>query len=132
MLAALRKTKPASRREKISKFMELRGISDWIEKRIALYYQPVASVRNAPNVIELLDLDVNREELVEQLTEICDRHWDSEEELDQALAFLETPAGRKLVDRTMELFGKLNLALENYMKTKLEEKIGMPKERTVQ
>lgn len=103
--------------------MELRGIADWIEAKFNLYYKPVASVPNAPNFVELMDLDVKKEELMELLINICAAYWDKEDELDDALAFLETDAGKKLVDRPAELSQNLNTAFDGYIKSKLDEKV---------
>ncbi|HXK30559.1 MAG TPA: hypothetical protein VJ646_20125, partial [Candidatus Binatia bacterium] len=58
------KSQRVSKREKVYRFMELRGITDWFEGKLAVYYQPVASVPDAPSFIDLMDLDVKKEELL--------------------------------------------------------------------
>jgi len=103
--------------------MELRGLADWIEAKFNLYYKPVASVPNAPNFVELMDLDVKKDDLMELLINICADYWDKEYELDEALVFLETDAGKKLVDRSGELSRNLNDAFDHYIKSKLDEKV---------
>ena len=50
----------ASKREKVWKYMELRGIVDWIEAKLDRYYKPVASVPDAPNFIELMGIEVTK------------------------------------------------------------------------
>jgi hypothetical protein len=117
------KSQLASKREKVVQFMELRGIADWIEAKVNLYYKPVASVPNAPNFVELMDLDVKKKELMELLINICSAYWEKEHELDEALAFLETDAGRKLADRPAELSQNLSAAFDHYIKSKLDEKV---------
>ena len=66
----------ASKREKVWKYMELRGIVDWIEAKLDMYYKPVASVPDAPNFIELMGLEVTKEELLESLIDICAGSWE--------------------------------------------------------
>jgi len=88
-----------SKREKVWKYMELRGIVDWIEAKLDMYYKPVASVPDAPNFIELMGLEVTKEELLELLIDICAGYWERESELDEALEVLETRVGKKLMDR---------------------------------
>ena len=117
------KIQRATKREKVIRFMELRGLADWIEAKLDLFYKPVASVPNAPNFVELMDLDVQKDELMELLINLCASYWDNEYELDAALAFLETDAGKKLVDRSGELSRNLNEAFERYIKSKLDEKV---------
>ncbi len=112
-----------TKREKIWRYMELRGIVDWIEAKLAIYYKPVASVPEAPNFIELMGIEVTKEELLESLINICAAYWDRESELDEALEILETPVGQKLIDRSGELAQKLNTAFEQYIKTKLDQKM---------
>ena len=112
-----------SKREKVIRFMELRGLADWIEAKFNLYYKPVASVPNAPNFVELMDLDVKKDDLMELLINICADYWDKEYQLDEALVFLETDAGKKLVDRSGELSRNLNDAFDHYIKSKLDEKV---------
>ncbi len=113
----------ATKREKIWRYMELRGIVDWFETKLDMYYKPVASVPNAPNFIELMGLEVTKEEILESLIEICDAYWDRESELDEALEILETRVGQKLIDRAGELSQKLNSAFDQYLKTKLDQKM---------
>jgi hypothetical protein len=121
-----------SNRDKVCKMMNLRGISDWIEGKLEIFYKPVAAVPNAPSFLDLMDLDVNKQELLDLLTNLCASHWDNESELDQALAFLETEAGKKLVDRGGELAQKLNTVFDHYIKTKLDEKARGFKRSTMQ
>lgn len=116
-------SQPASKREKIVRYMELRGITDWIEAKLDMYYKPVASVPNAPNFVELMDLDVKKEELMELLVNTCAAHWDKERELDETLAFLETDAGKKFADRAAQLSQNLSDAFDHYIKSKLDEKV---------
>ncbi len=113
----------ASKREKVLKYMELRGIVDWFEARLDVYYKPVASVPDAPNFIELMGLEVTKEELLELLIDICASYWERESELDEAIEILETPVGKKLTDRAGELSQKLNITLDQYIKTKLDQKM---------
>ncbi len=112
-----------TKREKIWRYMELRGIVDWFETKLDMYYKPVASVPNAPNFIELMGLEVTKEEILESLIEICAAYWDRESELDEALEILETRVGQKLIDRAGELSQKLNSAFDQYLKTKLDQKM---------
>jgi hypothetical protein len=126
------KSQPASKREKIVRYMELRGIADWIDAKLAMYYKPVASVPKAPNFVELMDLDVQKEDLMELLINMCAAHWDKEHELDEALAFLETDAGKKLADRPGDLSQNLNTAFDHYFKSKLDEKVQAFKRSTLQ
>ncbi len=112
--------------------MELRGITDWFDGKLAVYYQPVASVPGAPSFVDLMDLDVKKEELLDLLIDICAGFWEQESELDEALATLESLAGKKLVDRSGELSGKLNSAFDQYMKAKLDEKARAFKRFTMQ
>ena len=121
-----------SKREKLCRFMELRGIADWIEGKLAVYYQPVASVPDAPSFVELMELDVKKEELLELLINICAGYWENESELDEALAILESPVGKKLADRSAELSCKLNCAFDRYVKNKLDEKVQAFKRSTMQ
>ena len=121
-----------SKREKICRFMELRGIADWFEGKLTAYYQPVASVPDAPRFIELMELDVKKEELLELLISICAGYWENESELDEALAILESPVGKKLADRSGELSCKLNKVFDHYLKTKLDEKVHAFKRSTMQ
>lgn len=88
-----------------------------------MYYKPVASVPDAPNFIELMGLDVTKEELLESLIDICAAYWDRDSELDEALEILETRVGKKLIDRAGELSQKLNFTFEQYIKTKLDQKM---------
>jgi hypothetical protein len=134
MRSAVKEPKPQglSRRDKVCKMMNLRGISDWFECKLEIFYKPVASVPNAPNFIELMDLDVNKQELVELLTNLCANHWDNESELDEALAFLETEAGKKLIDRGGALAQKLNAVFDHYIKTRLDAKFQAFKHSTLQ
>ncbi len=113
----------ASKREKVLKYMELRGIVDWFEAKLDMYYKPVASVPDAPNFIELMGLDVTKEELLELLIDICAGYWERESELDEAIEILESPVGKKLVDRAGELSQTLNMTFDRYIKTKLDEKM---------
>jgi len=122
----------ASKREKICRFMELRGITEWIEEKLGLYYKPVASVPDAPSFIELMDLDVKKEELLDLLIDICAGYWEKESELDEAIAILESQVGKKLVDRTADLSYSLNTAFDSYMKTKLDDKVQAFKRSTMQ
>lgn len=117
------KIQRASKREKVWKYMELRGIADWIETKLDLYYKPVASVPDAPNFIELMGLEVTKEELLESLIDICAGYWERESELDEALEILESPVGKKLIDRAGELSQKLNMTFDHYIKTKLDNKM---------
>ena len=117
------KIQRASKREKVWKYMELRGIADWIETKLDLYYKPVASVPDAPNFIELVGLEVTKEELLESLIDICAGYWERESELDEALEILESPVGKKLIDRAGELSQKLNMTFDHYIKTKLDNKM---------
>jgi hypothetical protein len=126
------KPQPLSKRDKVCKMMNLRGISDWLECKLEMFYKPVASVPNAPNFVELMDLDVNKQELAELLINLSASHWDNESELDEALAFLETEAGKKLIDRGGELAQKLNTVFDHYIKTKLDEKAQAFKHSTLQ
>ena len=112
--------------------MELRGITDWFEGKLAVYYQPVASVPDAPSFVDLMDLDVKKEELLELLIDICACSWEQESELDEALAILESPVGKKLVDRSGELSCKMNGVFDHYMKAKLDEKAQAFKRSTMQ
>ncbi len=112
-----------SKRDKVWRYMELRGIVDWIETKLDMYYKPVASVPNAPNFIELMGLEVTKEEIFESLIEICAAYWERESELDEALEILETRVGKKLIDRPGELSQKLNFTFEQYIKTKLDQKM---------
>jgi len=129
---AAKKSQRVSKREKVCRFMDLRGITDWFEGKIAVYYQPVASVPDAPSFIDLMDLDVKKEELLELLIDICAAYWEQESELDEALATLESLAGKKLVDRSGELSCKMNSAFDQYMKAKLDEKAQAFKRSTMQ
>ena len=129
---AAKKSQRVSKREKVCRFMDLRGITDWFEGKLAVYYQPVASVPDAPNFVDLMDLDVKKEELLELLINICACYWDQESELDEALAILESQVGKKLVDRSGELSCKLNSAFDQYMKAKLDEKARAFKRTTMQ
>ena len=129
---AVKKSQRVSKREKVCRFMELRGITDWFEGKLAVYYQPVASVRDAPSFVDLMDLDVKKEELLELLIDICACYWEQESELDEALAILESQIGKKLVDRNGELSCKLSRAFDHYMKTKLDEKAQAFKRTTMQ
>ena len=129
---AAKKSQSVSKREKVCRFMELRGITDWFEGKLAVYYQPVASVPDAPSFIDLMDLDVKKEELLELLIDICACYWEQESELDEALAILESLAGRKLVDRSGEFSCKLNSTFDQYMKSKLDEKARAFKRSTLQ
>lgn len=129
---AAKKSQRVSKREKVCRFMDLRGVTDWFEGKLAVYYQPVASVPDAPCFIDLMDLDVKKEELVELLIDICACYWDQESELDEALAILESPVGKKLLDRNGELSCKLNSAFDQYMKAKLDEKAQAFKRTTMQ
>ncbi len=129
---AAKKSLRVSKREKVCRFMDLRGITDWFEGKLSVYYQPVASVPDAPSFIDLMDLDVKKEELLELLIDICAGYWEKESELDDALAILESPVGKKLVDRNGELSCKLNCAFDHYMKTKLDEKAQAFKRSTMQ
>lgn len=113
----------ASKREKVWKYMELRGIVDWIEAKLDMYYKPVASVPDAPNFIELMGLEVTKEQLVESLIDICAGYWERESELDEALEILESPVGKKLIDRAGELSQTLSMTLDQHIKTKLDEKM---------
>ena len=113
----------AMKRDKIWRYMELRGIFDWIETKLDMYYKPVAAVPNAPNFIELMGLKVTKEDLLEELAEICSAYWDRESELDEAIEILETRVGKKLIDRAGELSQKLNFTFEQYIKTRLDEKM---------
>ena len=121
-----------SKREKLCRFMELRGITNWFEGKLAVYYQPVASVPDAPSFVELIELDVKKEELLELLINICGGYWENESGLDEALATLESPVGKKLADRSGELSCKLNGAFDQYMKAKLDEKARAFKRTTMQ
>ncbi len=112
-----------SKRDKVWRYMELRGIVEWIETKLDMYYKPVASVPNAPNFIELMGLEVTKEEIFESLIEICAAYWERESELDEALEILETRVGKKLIDRPGELSQKLNFTFEQYIKTKLDQKM---------
>jgi hypothetical protein len=112
-----------SKREKVWRYMELRGIVDWFEAKLDMYYKPVASVPDAPNFIELMGIEVTKEELLQSLIEICSAYWDRESELDEALEILETRVGQKLIDRPGDLSQKLNNTFEQYIKTKLDEKM---------
>lgn len=112
-----------SKREKVWKYMELRGIVDWIEAKLDLYYKPVASVPDAPNFIELMGLEVTKEQLIEALIDICDGYWKRESELDEALEILESPVGKKLIDRTGELSQTLSMSFDQYIKAQLDEKM---------
>ena len=112
-----------SKREKVWKYMELRGIVDWIEAKLDMYYKPVASVPDAPNFIELMGIEVTKEQLLELLIDICAGYWDQESDLDEAIEILESPVGKKLVDRAGELSQKLNMTFDHYIKTKLDEKM---------
>jgi hypothetical protein len=60
---------------------------------------------------------------MELLINICSAYWEKEHELDEALAFLETDAGRKLADRPAELSQNLSAAFDHYIKSKLDEKV---------
>ena len=126
------KSNYVSKREKLCRFIELRGIADWFEGKLAAYVQPVASVPDAPSFIELMELDVKKEELLELLINLCAGYWENESELDEALAILESPVGKKLADRSGELSCKLNKAFDRYMKTKLDEKGHAFKRSTMQ
>ena len=126
------KNQRAPKRDKVCKFMELRGITDWIEGKLAVYYQPVASVPDAPSFVELMELHVKKEELLEMLINICAGYWENESELDEALAILESPVGKKLADRSAELFCKLNCTFDRYIKNKLDEKVQAFKRSTMQ
>jgi hypothetical protein len=117
------KIQRASKREKVWKYMQLRGIVDWIEAKLDMYYKPVASIPDAPNFIELMGLEVTKEELLESLIDICAGYWDRESELDEAIEILESPVGKKLMDRAGELSQKLNMTFDQYMKTKLDQKM---------
>lgn len=117
------KIQRASKREKVWKYMQLRGIVDWIDAKLDMYYKPVASVPDAPNFIELMGIEVTKEELLELLIDICAGYWERESELDEAIEILETPVGKKLTDRTGELSQKLNITLDQYIKTKLDQKM---------
>src|SRR3990172_7418805 len=119
---AAKKSLRVSKREKVCRFMELRGITDWFEGKLAVYYQPVASVRDAPSFVDLMDLDVKKEELLELLIDICACYWEPEARLDGGPAPLGTESGKKLVDRSAELSCKLNGVFDQYMKAKLDEK----------
>ncbi len=114
---------PVSKRDKVWRYMELRGIVDWIETKLDMYYKPVASVPDAPNFIELMGLEVTKEEILESLIEICTAFWDRESELDEALEILESRVGKKLIDRPGDLSQKLNFTFEQYLKTKLDQKM---------
>ncbi len=114
--------RPLSKREKIWRYMELRGIFDWMKTKLDIYYKPVASVPEAPNFIELMGIEVTKEELLEKLVDICSAYWDRESELDEAIEILETRVGQKLIDRPADLGQNLNNAFEQYIKTKLDEK----------
>ncbi len=129
---AANKSQRVSKREKVCRFMELRGITDWFEGKLAVYYQPVASVADAPSFVDLMGLDVKKEELLELLIDICACFWEQESELDEALAILESQAGKKLVDRSGEFSCKLNSAFDQYMKAKLDEKAQAFKPSTMQ
>ena len=129
---AAKKSQRVSKREKVCRFMELRGITDWFEGKLAVYYQPVASVPDAPSFVDLMDLDVKKEELLELLIDICAGYWERESELDEALAILESQVGKNLVDRSGELSGKLNGVFDQYMKAKLDEKAQAFKRSTLQ
>jgi len=126
------KAQLASKREKVCRFMELRGITEWIEEKLGFYYKPVACVPDAPNFIELMNLDVKKEELMDLLIDICAGYWEKESELDEAIAILQSQVGRKLVDRTAQLSCSLNTAFDDYMKTKLDEKVQAFKRSTMQ
>jgi hypothetical protein len=117
------KIQRASKREKVWKYMQLRGIVDWIEAKLDMYYKPVASIPDAPNFIQLMGLEVTKEELLESLIDICAGYWDRESELDEAIEILESPVGKKLMDRAGELSQKLNMTFDQYMKTKLDQKM---------
>lgn len=54
---------------------------------------------------------------------MCAAHWDKEHELEEALEFLETEAGKKRADRPGELSQNLNTAFDHYFKAKLDEKV---------
>ncbi len=129
---AAKKSQRVSKREKVCRFIDLRGITDWFEGKLAVYYQPVASVPDAPSFVDLMGLDVKKEELLELLINICASYWENESELDEALAILESPVGKKLVDRGGELSCKLNCVFDQYMKAKLDEKAQAFKRSTMQ
>lgn len=126
------KNRCISKRQKLCRFMELRGIADWFEGKLAAYDQPVASVPDAPSFIELMDLDIKKEELLELLINICAAYWEEESELDEALTILESSVGKKLVDRGGELSCKLSTAFDRYLKTKLDDKVQQFKRSTMQ
>jgi hypothetical protein len=132
MALAVKKPKRVLTHDKVRKFMELRGIADWLAGKLDVFHKPVASVPNAPNFIELMGLDLNKEELLELVINICADHWDKESELDESLVFLESEAGKKLIDRNGELSQKLNTAFDDYIKTKLDEKAQEFKRSTMQ
>lgn len=113
----------ATKREKVWRYMELRGIFDWIKTKLDIYYKPVASVPDAPNFIELMGIEVSKEELLEKLVDICSAYWDRESELDEAIEILETRVGQKLIDRPGDLSQTLNNTFDQYIKTKLDEKM---------
>jgi hypothetical protein len=92
----------------------------------------VASVPDAPSFIDLMDLDVKKEELLELLIDICACYWEQESELDEALAIQESQVGKKLVDRSGEFSCKLNSTFDQYMKAKLDEKARAFKRSTMQ
>jgi hypothetical protein len=115
--------RPVSKREKVWRYMELRGIFDWIKTKLDIYYKPVASVPDAPNFIELMGIEVSKEELLEKLVDICCAYWDRESELDEAIEILETRVGQKLIDRPGDLSQTLNNTFDQYIKTKLDEKM---------
>ncbi|MBI1995994.1 MAG: hypothetical protein HYS66_05980 [Deltaproteobacteria bacterium] len=104
---AVKKSQRVSKREKVCRFMDLRGVTDWFEGKLAVYYQPVASVPDAPSFIDLMDLDVKKEELLELLIDICAGYWENESELDEVL-------------------------FDQYMKAKLDEKAQAFKRTTMQ
>ena len=70
--------------------------------------------------------------MLELLIDICAGYWENESELDEVLAILESPVGKKLVDRNGELSCKLNSAFDQYMKAKLDEKARAFKRTTMQ
>lgn len=106
------------RREKIWKMMELQGTIESVREEINRLRYPLGLASG----VEFIPFDNNDEKtILEQMSKIFDEWWTSEEELDQAIAFMDSPAGVKSRDPTKEFNKKLLALFGSFLKEKVDK-----------
>jgi len=107
-----------TKKGKIMKMMELQGTVRSVHAHLEILRHPIGGRKD----LEFMSISEEEEnKILKEMAKEYDIFWGKGKELDKALAFMDTHAGKKFMDEEKKLNNKLFKILDGWISEKVEK-----------